>query len=60
MDGNERLAWLATYVFLDINGHPPRSSNDEVVELVVAVAAGELNDVAAIAERLRPWAPGPE
>jgi hypothetical protein len=35
------------------------ASNDEVVEFVLAVAAGELDDVAVIADRLRPWAPGP-
>lgn len=59
VDGNERLAWLATYVFLDVNGHRVTASNDEVVEFVLAVAAGELNDVAPIAERLRAWSPGP-
>lgn len=52
VDGNKRLAWLATHVFLDINGHPPSLSNDEVVELVLAVAAGELTELAAIADRL--------
>jgi death on curing protein len=52
VDGNKRLAWLPTYVFLEINGHPPTLSNDQVVELALAVAAGELTDVAVIAERL--------
>ena len=59
VDGNKRLAWSATYVFL---GHQrpsgqsrptTRSSNS-----CVAVAAGELDDVVAIAARLREWAPG--
>ena len=59
VDGNKRLAWLASYVFLDINGHRVSASNDEVVEFVLAVAAGELDDVPAIAERLRAWSPGP-
>lgn len=58
VDGNERLAWLATYVFLDINGQRVTASNDDVVELVLAVAAGELDDVAAIAVRLRDCTPG--
>jgi len=58
VDGNKRLAWLATYVFLDINGCRVTAGNDEVVELVLAVAAGELDDVAPIAARLRAWAPG--
>jgi death-on-curing protein len=56
-DGNKRLSWAATAVFLGINGHRVVASNDDVVELVLAVAAGELTDVAAIAERLAGWAP---
>ena len=58
VDGNKRLAWLATYVFLDINGHRVSASNDEVVEFVLAVAAGELDDVAAIAAPLTRWTSG--
>jgi hypothetical protein len=34
------------------------ASNDEVVELVLAVAAGELDDVAAIATPLTRWTSG--
>jgi death-on-curing protein len=59
VDGNKRLGWAAAAVFLGINGHRVVTTDDEVVELVIAIAAGELDDVAAIAERLRPWAPGP-
>jgi death-on-curing protein len=51
VDGNKRLAWLATVVFLDLNGYEPAVSKDEAFELVMDVAAGE-NDVAVIAERL--------
>ena len=57
VDGNKRLAWAATAVFLGINGHRVHTSDDQVVELVVAVAAGEVTDVAVIADRLRSWAP---
>ena len=53
VDGNKRLAWLATCVFLDINGQPPSAGTDGVVELVLAVAAGELTDLPAIAPRLQ-------
>ena len=59
VDGNKRLAWLATYVFLDINGYRVTATDDEVVEFVLAVAAGELDDVVPIAARLREWAAGP-
>ncbi len=58
VDGNKRLAWAAAAVFLGINGHRVDADNDDVVEFVVAVAAGELDDVSAIAARLREWAPG--
>lgn len=52
VDGNKRLAWLATTVFLDLNGLAPDLSDDEAFELVWAVASTSL-DVDAIALRLR-------
>ena len=55
VDGNKRLGWAATAVFLGINGLRVSAGDDEVVELVVAVAAGELTEVSEIAARLRPW-----
>ena len=40
VDGNKRLGWLSTAVFLDLNGvDVTRASNDEVYDLVMAVAA---------------------
>ncbi len=43
IDGNKRLGWLATAVFLELNGQTPlKLSNEVVYELVYAVAAGEL------------------
>jgi len=57
VDGNKRLAWAATAVFLGINGHRVVASDDEVVELVLAVASGELTDVPAIAARPATWSP---
>lgn len=52
VDGNKRLAWLATVVFVDINAHEPRLSDDEAFALVMSVAEGQL-DVTAIATALR-------
>jgi len=53
VDGNKRLGWLATAVFLDINGVEITSaSNDDVYELVMGVAAGS-QDVDGIAAELR-------
>ncbi|HVE97280.1 MAG TPA: type II toxin-antitoxin system death-on-curing family toxin [Pseudonocardiaceae bacterium] len=52
VDGNKRLAWLATYVFLDLNGQRPSATDDEVVELILEVAEGRLVEVEKIASRL--------
>jgi death-on-curing protein len=52
VDGNKRLGWLATAVFLDINGIDISvASNDDVYELVMDVAAGS-HTVAEVAEQL--------
>ena len=41
VDGNKRLGWLATAVFLELNGFPAvGASNDDVYDLVIDVAAG--------------------
>lgn len=53
IDGNKRLGLSALIVFLGINGKRLTSSNDAAYELVMAVAEGELDDVAAIAELIR-------
>ena len=53
IDGNKRVGWLATAVFLELNGVPVTDiADDDVYELVVEVAAGNL-DVADISDRLR-------
>ena len=40
VDGNKRLGWLATAVFLEINGvDASTASNDEVYELVMWIAS---------------------
>ncbi len=52
-DGNKRLGWLATVVFVGFNGFRVRVSQGEAFDLVWAVADGTLDDVAEIAPRLR-------
>lgn len=52
VDGNKRLALLATVVFLRINGYDLDLTDDEAFELTVSVAAGQL-DAAGIEKRLR-------
>jgi death-on-curing protein len=51
VDGNKRLAWLATVVFLDLNGARCELPDDAAFDLVMDVATG-IADVEAIAARL--------
>ena len=53
VDGNKRIAAIGLYVFLGINGEDLVLTNDELFDLVMAVASGELRDVPEIAARLR-------
>ncbi len=57
VDGNKRLARLATWVFLDLNGIPPIVDDDDAVEFVLSVADGTLDDLPKIAARLESWPP---
>jgi death on curing protein len=52
VDGNKRLALSATIAFLGLNGLRLTLSNDEAYDLVIAVAAGGLDDVEQNAARL--------
>jgi death on curing protein len=52
VDGNQRLAWLATGVFLARNGVELDPDDDDAYELVIAVAAGYVDDVREIAAAL--------
>jgi death-on-curing protein len=54
VDGNKRLGWLATAVFLEVNGIEVAHSlsNDQVFDLVMWVAS-EAPDLVAIATRLK-------
>jgi death-on-curing protein len=52
VDGNKRLGWLATAVFLDINGIDVSvAKNHDVYELAMKVAAGNPT-VSEVAEQL--------
>lgn len=54
IDGNKRMAWMSTVVFLDINGTDMVGvDQDEAYKLVIEVAMGSLEDVDLIAGRLR-------
>lgn len=52
VDGNKRIAWLATVVFFDLNGVALDLSDDEGFDLVWMVASTSI-DVEDIASKLR-------
>jgi death-on-curing protein len=43
-DGNKRSAFLAMYVFLGLNGHELDAPEEEVVRIMLAVAAGRCSE----------------
>ena len=56
VDGNKRLGWLATAVFLEINGASvAAATNDEVYDLVMFVASfrSTIEEIAARLEQLQ-------
>ena len=45
-DGNKRISFLAAVIFLGLNGFDLVASEDEVVEMMLALASGKLDDEA--------------
>lgn len=54
VDGNKRLALGGLIAFLGVNGRRLTLTNDEAYDLIIAISTGELNEIADIAERIRP------
>lgn len=54
IDGNKRLAWLATVVYCELNGASVTATNDQAYDLTIAIASGELSEVPDIAKALAP------
>ncbi|RFA16993.1 death-on-curing protein [Subtercola boreus] len=52
VDGNKRLGFACTAVFLAVNGAPLTLTENDAYDLVMAVASGELRELSAIAGRL--------
>ena len=45
-DGNKRIAFLAAVIFLGLNGFDVIAPEDEVVERILALASGEMDEEA--------------
>jgi len=43
VDGNKRVALTAVGVFLDLNGYRMTATNQEAMDLILSVIAGELD-----------------
>lgn len=52
IDGNKRIAFIAMVVFLGLNGEELQASEHEIVQAMVALAAGSL-DEADLADWIR-------
>ncbi|MHA5049839.1 type II toxin-antitoxin system death-on-curing family toxin [Streptomyces sp. SD15] len=59
IDGNKRTAWVSCVVFLAMNEVQLRPDIDAAERLVIAVAAGSLDEVKSISEALRELAEQP-
>lgn len=46
IDGNKRIAFQVTYVFLGLNGYRLRAPEPEVVRVMLDLAAGDLEEEA--------------
>jgi len=55
VDGNKRLGLVAVLLFYGMNGYDLTATEDERVDLIVAIADGRLSEVEEIAERLAQW-----
>ncbi len=57
IDGNKRVAFMAAYVFLGLNGHEIEATEPEMVTAMEGVAAGRTSEASLAAwvrKRLRP------
>jgi death on curing protein len=52
VDGNKRLALASAIAYYGLNGYRLTMTNDQAYDLIMAVATGELDEVAAIAVEL--------
>jgi death-on-curing protein len=59
VDGNKRLALAGTIAFLGLNGLRLTYTNDEVYDLIIAVADGTIDRISVLAQEMgahtKPW-----
>ena len=55
IDGNKRVGWLATVVFLGLNDVSLDAPDDDAYDLVIAIASGATTQIEALAAALSTW-----
>lgn len=55
VDGNKRAGLIAVFVFYGLNGLDLDAPNDDIYDLVMAIADGSSRELAAIATTLASW-----
>lgn|GEM_PF-3060155 len=60
LDGNKRTGWVLCVLFFQLNGCEQRYDEDAQFDLILAVAAGEIEEIGAIARRLAVWFTAPQ
>jgi death-on-curing protein len=55
LDGNKRTGWMLCVLFFELNGFEERYDEDAMFDFILAVAAGEIEDIGEIARQLAVW-----
>lgn len=55
LDGNKRTGWILCVLFFQLNGYDERYEEDAMFTFLLAVAAGEIEEIADIARTLSGW-----
>lgn len=55
LDGNKRTGWVLCVLFFQFNGYEEHYDEDAMFDFILAVAAGEIEDIGDIAQQLSIW-----
>lgn len=55
LDGNKRAGWILCVLFFEFNGYEERYDEDAMFDFIVAIAAGEIEEIAEMARQLSLW-----
>lgn len=55
LDGNKRVGWLVCALFFDLNGYEEHYDEDAMFDFILAVSAGEIEEIGQLARQLSVW-----